>query len=115
MEIIGSFGDSCGCFDTEGCNAHCADTYAEYFVNMAEASIFPNPASDKISVGFDYSAGETEFSYKIYNLTGQLLTEGKSEKAIDSFDVEIDDLPSGYYMIQFWGGGKIFTGRFVRE
>jgi hypothetical protein len=29
--------------------------------------------------------------------------------------VDICDLPDGYYMIQFWGGGKIFTGKFVKE
>jgi hypothetical protein len=59
--------------------------------------------------------GETEFSYKIYNINGQLLNEGKSEKSAQTFDVKVDDLPSGYYMIQFWGGGKIFTGKFVKE
>jgi len=107
--------DSCGCFDAEGCNSHCADSYAEYFVTMPEASIFPNPASNKISVSFDYSGAVTEFTYKIYNLNGQLLMEGKSEKVTKTFDVEVDDLPSGYYMIQFWGGGKIFTGKFVKE
>ncbi len=107
--------DSCGCFDAEGCNPHCADSYAEYFVNMSEASIFPNPASDKITVVFEYEGGETEFSYKIYTLNGQLLADGKSEKTTQTFDVVIDELPSGYYMIQFWGGGKIFTGKFVKE
>jgi hypothetical protein len=107
--------DSCGCFDTEGCNANCADTYAEYYVNMAEASIFPNPASDKITVGFDYKGKETEFEYRIYSINGQLLADGKSDKTAQTFEVDVDDLPSGYYTIQFWGGGKIFTGRFVKE
>jgi len=107
--------DSCGCFDAEGCNSHCADSYAEYYVNMAEASIFPNPACNKLSASFEYSGAVTEFTYKIYNLNGQLLMEGKSEKVTETFDVEVDDLPSGYYMIQFWGGGKIFTGKFVKE
>ena len=60
--------DSCGCFDAEGCNDHCMDSYAEYYVNMAEASIFPNPASDKITVGFEYEGGETEFKYKVFFL-----------------------------------------------
>jgi len=107
--------DSCGCFDAEGCNDHCMDSYAEYFINMAEASIFPNPARDKISVRFEYGGGETEFEYRIYNLNGQLLADGKSEKTKQTFDVVVDDLPSGYYTLQFWGGGKIFTGKFVKE
>lgn len=118
--------DSCGCFDAEGCNANCADTYAEYFVNMAEASIFPNPASNEITVGFDYEGGETEFEYKIYSLDGKLLQDGsnrnhasvlRQSSATEAryLSINICDLPSGYYMIQFWGGGKIFTGKFVKE
>jgi hypothetical protein len=111
--------DSCGCFDTEGCNSHCADSYAEYFVNMAEASIYPNPASDKITVGFEYEGEETEFEYRIYGLDGKLLQKGYNwnHASEDSryLLVDICDLPSGYYMIQFWGGGKIFTGKFVKE
>jgi len=107
--------DSCGCFDTEGCNSHCADSYTEYFITMPQASVYPNPARDKITLGFEYKGTETEFIYKVYNLNGQLLMEGKSEKVTETFDVEVDDLPSGYYMIQFWGGGKIFTGKFVKE
>ncbi len=49
--------DSCGCFEEEGCNDYCLDSYSEQFVYMAEASIYPNPANNKITVSFDYSGG----------------------------------------------------------
>ena len=112
--------DACGCFDTEGCNDHCADTYAEYFVTMSEASIYPNPASDKINVSFEYSGGETEFEYRIYGLDGKLFQSGTFGKVTDgkvteALEVTVIGLPSGIYTIQFWGGGKIFTGKFVKE
>lgn len=118
--------DSCGCFEAEGCNDHCMDSYSEHYVYMQQASIFPNPASDKITVGFDYKGGETEFEYKIYSLDGKVLAYGttRSEsrgsvsittEVVGEMEIDICDLPSGYYMVQFWGGGKIFTGRFVKE
>jgi hypothetical protein len=113
--------DSCGCLDAEGCNEHCADSYAEYFITMAEASVFPNPASDKITVSFEYEGAETEFTYKIYSLNAQLLQEGVSSASAPlqnencNFEIYIEDLPSDFYTIQTWGGGKIFTGKFVKE
>jgi len=113
--------DSCGCFESEGCNDHCADTYAEYFVTMSEASVYPNPASDKITVSFDYQGGETEFEYKIYSLDGKAMQSGTFREQFENLSVapqcplSVYDLPSGCYMIQFWGGGKIFTGKFVKE
>lgn len=113
--------DSCGCFEEEGCNDHCMDSYSEYYVYMQEASIYPNPAKDKITVGFEYEGSkDTEFEYSIYNIDGKQILNDKSKAcdlAIGTCNLKIDlcDLPSGYYMIQLWGGGKIFTGRFVKE
>ncbi len=122
--------DSCGCFDTEGCNDHCADSYSEQFIYMAGANIYPNPASDKITVSFEYNGAETEFVYKIYSLNGQLLQEGTFGTSVPlqngtsgtsvplqngNLKIDISDLPSGYYTIQFRGGGKIFTAKFVKE
>lgn len=113
--------DSCGCFEAEGCNDHCMDSYSEHYVYMQEASIYPNPAKDKITVNFDYvGSKDTEFEYSIYNVDGKQILNDKSKAcdlAIGTCNLKIDicDLPSGYYMIQLWGGGKIFTGRFVKE
>ncbi len=107
--------DSCGCFEAEGCNDHCMDSYSEHFVYMQEASIFPNPASDIISVSFDYQGGETDFEYRIYSLNGQTLMSGLSDKEAEALEVSINDLSAGYYTIQVWGGGKIYTGKFVKE
>ncbi len=111
--------DSCGCFDAEGCNGHCLDSYSESYVYMAKAGVFPNPASDKITVNFEYSDADTEFNYKIYSLNGQVLQEGTSGASVPlqngNIKIDISDLPSGYYTIQLWGGGKIFTGKFVKE
>ncbi len=122
--------DSCGCFDAEGCNGHCLDSYSENYVYMAIAGVFPNPTSDKITVNFEYSGADTEFNYKIYSLNGQVLQEGTSGASVPlqngtsgasvplengNLKIDISDLPSGYYTIQLWGGGKIFTGKFVKE
>ncbi|MDD4216836.1 MAG: T9SS type A sorting domain-containing protein [Bacteroidales bacterium] len=113
--------DSCGCFEEEGCNDHCMDSYSEHYVYMAEASVYPNPASDKITVSFDYQGGETEFEYKIYSLDGKAMQSGTFRAQFENLSVapqcplSVYDLPSGCYMIQFWGGGKIFTGKFVKE
>ena len=97
------------------------DYNSEYYVYIQEASIYPNPAKDKITVGFEYEGSkDTEFEYSIYNIDGKQILNDKSKAcdlAIGTCNLKIDlcDLPSGYYMIQLWGGGKIFTGRFVTE
>lgn len=105
--------DSCGCFEAEGCNDHCMDSYSEHYVYMQEASVYPNPARDKINVSFDYSGAKTDFTYKIYSLSGQMLQGGTLR--LSKCHISVKDLPSGYYTIQLWGGGKIYTGKFVKE
>ena len=80
---------------------------------MAKAGVFPNPASDKITVNFEYSDADTEFNYKIYSLNGQVLQEGTSGASVPlqngNIKIDISDLPSGYYTIQLWGGGKSYN------
>jgi len=74
---------------------------------------YPNLAKDKISVSFDYKGAETEFTYKIYSLSGQMLLSGTLREP--QFPIGVQDLASGYYTIQFWGGVKVFIGKFVKE
>jgi len=83
--------------------------------------VYPNPVKDKISVCFKYEGSkDTEFEYWVYNVDSKQILNGKN-KACDldigtcNLKIDICDLPPAYYIIRFWGGGKIYTAKFVKE
>ena len=66
------------------------DNFAEE-INLI---IYPNPTSNILSVDGLYS----KTKYKIYNLNGELIMTGKTDKTID-----ISALIEGSYIIEFLG------------
>lgn len=61
--------------------------------NYSSVSIFPNPFENVINI----SGIKSVFDYSIYNVTGEIIIEGKSlNSSIDG----LASLPSGYYVLQ---------------
>jgi len=60
-----------------------------------ELTIYPNPASDVVRI-----SGEAD-KYTIYNLSGQMVKQGKAEESID-----VSDLLPGVYIIELDGVRK---------
>jgi len=53
--------------------------------NLSNSIFFyPNLAKDKITVSFYYKGGETEFTYKIYSLSEQMVSGGITRHCFES-------------------------------
>lgn len=74
----------------------------------SDISIFPNPASEILTVNINTRAIE---KVSIYNLAGQLMKEVHSQCQ----DINISDLPNGIYMVSVLAGKETKVGTFVKE
>ena len=66
----------------------------------------PNPAHDKLFI----SSIENIATFRIINLTGQVIKEGKTDNAID-----VSKLTSGVYIIELNDGEKSITRKFIKN
>ena len=76
---------------------------------MPTLSVFPNPATDCITM----ESGCHVDYYEIYSMTGALLH--RQEAGTTVFDIDVRDLPVGVYMIKVNSKGLVQTKRFVKE
>ena len=79
----------------------------ETSLNMV--SVYPNPAKSMISVESDNVVN----SYEIYNVAGVMVYSETVDSK--SFNVNVNELPSGAYMIRMDSDGFVRTKRFVKE
>lgn len=91
------------------------------FERIEEPSIFlsPNPASETLEVnlmdfGFNWNVGE----YRMFTPNGQLIDEGTIENPGDLahwFELDVQALASGVYIVEFTQGDKAAQSRFVKN
>ncbi len=77
--------------------------------------ISPNPANNIINISMiDYQLKDIEI--RLYNLYGEILTSKMiNDVKNENVQIEIDNLPKGYYLIQILQNGKILSrNRFVK-
>ena len=67
-------------------------------VQAGEWELFPNPATDELSVRWDVEAAPTRMT--IFNESGQLIRSQVLDRGPNSLDLRIDDLVSGAYWIE---------------
>ncbi|GGD16344.1 hypothetical protein GCM10011368_17910 [Hyunsoonleella pacifica] len=73
-----------------------------------EFIVYPNPVRGNfINVSVP---GTSNFDYKIMNMIGQIVAEGKS-----TGKVNVDRIESGVYMLQVFDGDELLTKRFIKE
>ncbi|GAB1371874.1 hypothetical protein MASR1M45_19360 [Candidatus Kapaibacterium sp.] len=70
--------------------------------------IYPNPTYDFINIKL---SNEKEFSYKIYDLLGNLVDSG----SINESKINVTDLNSGFYTIQLTNGKNIHYSKFIKN
>jgi hypothetical protein len=78
-----------------------------------DLKVFPNPASQQLTVDFPGSEGK-ELQFNVYNHLGELLltTSGKSE-VNGTRQLDCSALPPGFYLLQAQGRTKISTTKFI--
>ena len=61
-----------------------------------EVGLYPNPADDQITF---VSSVEDPFSYKVYDVTGRIILDGRHQKSMLTFDVS--NLVEGKYFFEY--------------
>ena len=79
-------------------------------------SLFPNPANSTLNIQLQYTQS-TQGQLQIENLSGQTLhTEALNlNPALQSWQVDVADWPSGVYMVRLQAGAEQVVRRFVVE
>lgn len=74
--------------------------------------IFPNPATDKITVRSGLFPGESDIEVELFDLTGEKVEKTLNLPASDQSAVDVSDLPSGFYLIRLTTGDKLlYSGK----
>ena len=93
----------CGCSTTTGINT---------VVINNKFVIYPNPVSDNITV--DYKPESKNVSIQIYDATGQLVKQEKTNfQSIQT--ISVNDLSNGLYLLNLQDGENIISKKFLKE
>lgn len=76
--------------------------------------IFPNPATNQAKIQF-ISGKSDDIMFRIYNLMGKLvyLQDIRTNRGLNSIDVNISNFPDGIYMYSINNGETVLTKRMV--
>ncbi len=75
-------------------------------------NIYPNPVTDQLRVEFKGKENPSFFSYKIYNLVGQMVqSSGTSQHK----SIETSGLSKGYYQLLIENKEKHYSQKFIKQ
>ncbi len=93
----------CGCASLTGIN--------NYEINNS-LSIYPNPASENITINFTSTSKNT--SIKIYDATGRLVKNMENVKSGEN-TITLNELENGLYLLNLQEGNNSATKRFIKQ
>ncbi len=81
--------------------------------------VYPNPVSgDMAHLEFDL-AKNTDVSYRIYSITGKLMTTEGNRRVVAgksrNMTLDLSTLPAGAYIVQLQAGNVLQTGKFIKS
>jgi hypothetical protein len=84
--------------------------------NLAEVSIYPNPAKDNLIVSLDVKEASA-VTINVYNAIGQLVQTSKTPSAFGKTDLNlnVEGLTPGVYMVNIKAGGLTSTKKLIIE
>ena len=77
--------------------------------NIATMSIYPNPATNLLQV----NNSERVEAYEVYSMTGALVL--RDHVGLKSFDVDVQNLSAGTYLLKLTSENGVQTRRFVKQ
>jgi hypothetical protein len=80
-------------------------------LNSSQLSIYPNPATNKIT--FEFSGATKENVVSIVNLEGQELITSKISGTTTTVDVST--LTNGFYFVRLTGDNTVCVGKFIKQ
>jgi hypothetical protein len=76
--------------------------------------IYPNPAIDELAISSSQLANGQEVTVTIYDMLGKVQLQQKVTPQGD-FNLDVNVLSSGIYMLQLKQEDRLFNGRFIKE
>jgi len=74
-----------------------------------EISVYPNPASDRLSVRLPVDSFDAEMS--LYTVNGKLVRRKILEPGSELHQMDLSDISSGYYILRVSDRDSIYTGK----
>src|SRR5690606_23065567 len=80
-------------------------------------SLYPSPAHHTLTVELPLNETLSNWSYKIYNLQGQVLLQDEfAQNTKGAQNIDVNTLPEGFYTLQLFDDtGNAFSGKFVKK
>jgi len=77
-------------------------------------SLFPNPASDLITIELPEAAIQTT-NLQIKNALGQTIKTTQLTKGNKQLEIDISDLAKGFYFVQLQSGNRLISKKFIKQ
>jgi len=106
--------DSCGCLE-EGCNPLCNVSIGQQFISAQNAVIYPNPATDFVNI--ELSTFAKTVNVQVFDAEGCLWINTVENSELNNpakLSLDVSGLAAGFYTVNIWADGKLFTGKFVK-
>ncbi|WP_421875093.1 PKD domain-containing protein [Marinoscillum sp.] len=83
------------------------------FIDFEKLSIYPNPASEYVTIDFDLTTTAT-VNLQVYDFSGMKVAHHQFDEELGSYQLDISTLPSGTYIVLMQAGSSIKKLRFVK-
>ncbi|MCX6351913.1 MAG: T9SS type A sorting domain-containing protein [Bacteroidetes bacterium] len=80
----------------------------------SQISLFPNPVNEKLNILVSALSGKYEI--EVVNILGEIVFHQEENlSAESSFQLDVSQLPAGFYFIQIKNQERSFTSKFIKE
>lgn len=86
---------------------------AELKLTLADISITPNPAMEKVTIFIDTPISIAA-SYQLVNMQKEVMIEKAIDKGNSSFQIDMTDLPAGVYFMRFYVDQQVIAKKIVK-
>ncbi|MBV5342606.1 T9SS type A sorting domain-containing protein, partial [bacterium] len=81
--------------------------------NSDNLIVYPVPATNDLF--FKLNASEQKISYSIYDIAGKLVRSCTQQSISQNHQIDISNIPCGYYTIRLSSKNNVFTTRFIKK
>jgi PKD repeat protein len=84
-------------------------------VTKNELKLYPNPATSMVTLQLTGLAANTPIEVALYNVLGQAVIQEQARYNGQHYELNLQDLNPGVYIVKLQAGGKVYTKNFVKE
>lgn len=85
----------------------------EELLDEISFKLYPNPSSDKMNITIPN--GFNQFNYRILDMTGKTLVEGREIGIKNNLEIEIKDFKAGIYIFELNDSRQLIKKRFIKK